>query len=257
MANPASWLWKARLGGGVVLFAYVATHLLNHALGIVSLEAMEAGQRLFLSLWRTSLGTVVLYGALAVHLVLVLYSLYRRRTLRMPWPEAVRTALGLAVVPLLALHVMGTRGLHEVFELNDRYAYVLAVVYVYDPTEGLKQAAAIVAAWAHGSMGVHFRLRRKPWYPRLAPHLYALAVLWPALALAGFLSAGHEVELWLQSPAWTAAMQASVKWPAGEALVWVYGARDWVLWSAGALVVVLVAAHLARLLVERHRGTSP
>jgi adenylate cyclase len=43
---------RVRLASGLVLFAYVTTHLANHALGLVSLDAMEAGRVYFLALWR-------------------------------------------------------------------------------------------------------------------------------------------------------------------------------------------------------------
>ena len=36
------WRGRLRLWSGCVLFTYVATHLVNHALGLVSLDAMEA-----------------------------------------------------------------------------------------------------------------------------------------------------------------------------------------------------------------------
>src|ERR687884_695190 len=73
------WLWS-----GLVLFTYVATHLVNHALGLISLEAMETGRDWFLRVWRHPIGTVALYGALSAHVVLALSSLYRRRHFRLP-----------------------------------------------------------------------------------------------------------------------------------------------------------------------------
>jgi adenylate cyclase len=43
----------ARTVTGLVLIAYLATHFLNHALGLVSLAAMEAGRPWFLLVWRS------------------------------------------------------------------------------------------------------------------------------------------------------------------------------------------------------------
>src|SRR5499427_4510837 len=100
----AAWLRYVRLWSGVALFAYVTTHLANHALGLVSFTALEAGRSWFLLLWRNPLGTVVLYGALASHLALVLWSLYQRRRLRMSLWEAIQLLLGLAIPPLLTTH---------------------------------------------------------------------------------------------------------------------------------------------------------
>jgi adenylate cyclase len=66
------------LCSGMVLFSYVATHLANHALGLISLTAMDVGRNWFLAVWRHPLGTVVLYGALLVHVALALSTLYQR-----------------------------------------------------------------------------------------------------------------------------------------------------------------------------------
>ena len=100
---------RVRLVAGLVLLVYVTLHLLNHALGLVSLAAMEVGRAWFLALWRNPLGTAALYGAITVHGVLALWILYQRRTLRMPAWEAAQTVLGLALPWLLAGHVTGTR----------------------------------------------------------------------------------------------------------------------------------------------------
>ena len=254
MPGAINWISRTRLYSGVVLFAYVATHLMNHSLGVVSLDAMQAGRLVFLGLWRNPAGTVLLYGALATHALLVLYSLFRRRSLRMAWAEVAQMALGFAVVPLLALHVVATRGLHEFFEVNDTYAYLLASIYVFDPLEGVKQVTALVVAWLHGVLGLHFWLRLKPWYPGLQPYLSALALLWPALAIAGFASGGHEVELLMRDPAWAEAMRARVDWPTAEAGAWAYGARDAIVLGGALLLVVVFAARAIRTLLERRRG---
>ena len=218
LPGSREWIARARLTSGVVLFAFVSSHLLNHALGIVSLDAMETGRLVFLAVWRSKLGGAVLYLGLTVHLALVFYALYRRRTLRMPAWEATQIVLGLCIPFLLALHFPATQGLNRFFGVNDLYAYVLAAIYVFDPLEGLKQAVALLAAWGHGAVGMHYWLRLKPWYAGLKPYLLGAAVLVPAWALAGFLSAGREVELLLADPAWEAAFRARVNMPGEEAV---------------------------------------
>src|SRR5262249_35921302 len=100
---------RLRLGAADVLLLYLTLHFTNHALGLVSLDAMEAGRWWFLALWRSAPGTVTLYGAITVHGILALWLLYERRTLRMPLWEAAQYALGLALPPLLVAHVVGTR----------------------------------------------------------------------------------------------------------------------------------------------------
>jgi adenylate cyclase len=249
------WIAQARVASGVVLFVFVASHLVNHSLGVVSLDAMERGRLVFVAVWRNPLGSLVLYSALLVHLGLVFYSLYRRRTLRMPLWEAAQIVLGLSLPFLLATHVPATMGLARNFGLNDFYAYVLAAIYVLDPLEGAKQSLALVVAWSHGAMGLHFWLRLKPWYAVAKPYLLAAAVLVPAWALAGFLSAGREVELLLTDPAWQEALWARVNLPGDEGVAWVYETRDGLLALALIAILLIVATRLARLLIERRKGS--
>ena len=131
---------------GLVLFAYLLTHLLNLALGLVSIEALETGRRAFLLLWRNLPMTVLLYGALAVHLGLAFRTLYRRWSLKMPAWEAAQIGLGFAIPPLLVLHVLGTRIAYEFFGTEDSYVYILLVYFVFSPILGVKQVAVVLVA---------------------------------------------------------------------------------------------------------------
>ena len=91
---------QVRLGTGLVLFGYVLTHLLNHALGNVSLAALAAGLNVVSAIWLNPLGLLVLYTALTGHLVLGLYALYEHRYFQWRVSEVVQLVLGLAV-PIL------------------------------------------------------------------------------------------------------------------------------------------------------------
>ncbi|ESW94977.1 hypothetical protein X727_32145 [Mesorhizobium sp. L103C119B0] len=73
---PDAWLRNARLVSGLVLMAFVTLHFLNHALLLISLEAADKGRAVFLLIWRNPAGTLLLYGAVATHLVLSLLALY-------------------------------------------------------------------------------------------------------------------------------------------------------------------------------------
>ncbi len=102
-----------RWASGVVMWVYVALHLVNHAAGLVSLDAAEALRRGLHGLWGTLPGTVLLYGAFAVHLGMAAVAVWQRRSLRMPAIEAVRLALGLCLPLLLAAHFVSTRWAQE------------------------------------------------------------------------------------------------------------------------------------------------
>lgn len=81
---------RLRLASGLVLFAYLASHLANHAAGLISLDAAEAARHVFLDFWRSVPASAALYAAFVVHIGLALMSLYERRTLRMPPAELDR-----------------------------------------------------------------------------------------------------------------------------------------------------------------------
>ena len=166
MGAKLDWIARARLASGVVLFVFVASHLLNHALGNISLATMEAGRGVFLAVWRNPVGGLLLYISLVTHFGLVLYTIYQRRTLRMPVREALQIVAGLAIPPLLTVHVIGTRGLHQFFDVNDLYAYVVMAIWVFEPVEGLKQTAALLIAWFHGCVGLHYWLKLKALVPQ-------------------------------------------------------------------------------------------
>src|ERR1051325_3935211 len=167
---------RVRIVTGLVLFTYLTTHLLNHSLGLISLEAMEAGRLWFLALWRNPLGTAAFYGALLTHFALALYAIYQRRHLRMPLGEGLQLALGLCIPLILATHFVGTRLAYESYSIQDLYAKVVLGFWRQNPALGLRQAALVLIAWTHGSIGLYFWLRLRPWFRLFAPALYAVTL---------------------------------------------------------------------------------
>jgi adenylate cyclase len=246
-------LKSIRLYSGLILFAYVATHLVNHALGLVDLKTLEAGRLRFLAVWRNPVGTALLYGAIFTHMALALWSLYVRRSLRMPPWEAVQYVIGFLLPTLLAQHVLATRGLLPA-GVDDRYAYVILSIWHFVPAYGIVQAVTLTLAWLHGCIGLHFWLRLKPGYAPYAPVLLAAAVLVPVLALLGFVAAGREVSALAQNREWLREAFAAIHWPNDAAQQFV---GEWTLrirmGSLGAVILVLVARRV-RTLLARRRG---
>jgi hypothetical protein len=68
------------MASGLVLFTYITAHLVNHALGLISLNTAEEGLGYAEDVWDSLPGTALLYGAAAVHFVLALWAIYERRT---------------------------------------------------------------------------------------------------------------------------------------------------------------------------------
>ncbi len=239
---------------GLTLFAYLLTHLVNHALGLISLEALEAGRLAFLLLWRNPPMTLLLYGALAGHIGLALRSLYRRRRLRMPAWEATQLILGLAIPPLLVLHILGTRFAHEVLGVDDSYVYVILAIFVFSPILGLKQAAVLLVAWLHACVGLHFWLRIRPWYAAAQPYAFAAALLLPAFALAGFLAAGREVARRAADPDWLTAALARARVPDAAGVALVKDLEAGALAAMAALLGLVLLARAVRDWRDRRRG---
>jgi adenylate cyclase len=203
------WTRRLRLASGLVLLAYLATHFANHALGLVSLDAMEDGREWFLRLWRNPVATAALYGALLIHVLLAFWSLYRRRTLRMPVWEAAQLALGLAIPPLLVFHIVGTRLAHTLYDVTDSYARTVLTLWHLNPSAGARQTLVLLVAWTHGCIGIHFWLRLRPWYRSAAPVLYGVALLLPAVALLGFAEAGREAAKLAATPGFAEAVSGT------------------------------------------------
>ena len=237
---------RLRLASGLVLMTFVATHLLNHALGIFSLAAMQQGREVFLALWRSAPGTVLLYGALLGHALLALHKLYRRRSLSLPAWEWAQIGLGLLIPVWLAAHLAGGRILHEFAGLEDDYVYMLDVLW---PDGALRQTVLVLVTWLHGCIGIHFWLRLRPWYRMASPWLLAVAVLLPALALVGFAHGGREVQsLAAADPGWLRARAEEGRWLGPEER------EAFVSRVEGAMLAAFAALLLAAAIARAMRG---
>jgi adenylate cyclase len=245
---------RLRLGAAFVLLAYVLLHFINHALGLVSLDAMEAGRWWFLALWRTWPGTLALYGAIAVHGLLALWLLYDRRTLRMPAWEATQYALGLVLPVLLVSHVVGTRIAGWRFDTDDPYSRVVTTLWLQAPEVGARQALTLVLAWLHACIGLHFWLRFRPWCRRALPWLFAVALLLPTCALLGFSAAGREVAALARTPGWTEAMLRGANAPDGAESAQLVAIRRGFLEAYLVALVGVVVARGVRGLLQRRRS---
>jgi len=245
---------RLRLGAAFVLLLYLTLHFTNHALGLISLDAMSAGRWWFLALWRSAVGSLALYGAITVHGLLALWLLYDRRSLRMPAWEAAQYALGLALPALLVAHVVGTRIAWWRFGADDTYPRIVLVLWMLAPELGARQALTLVLAWLHACIGVHYWLRFRPWYPRAAPWLFAVALLLPTSALLGFVTAGREVSALARTPGWTDSMMRAAHAPGPAEAAQLLAIRRGFLDAYLIALVGIVVARGVRRLLERRRS---
>ncbi len=229
---------RMRLVSGLILFSFALTHLLNHAVGLISLDAMEQVRLVRVAVTRSIPGSTVLGLALLVHIVLAVYKFAARRSLRMtPW-EGVQLVFGLAIPYFLFRHMIGTKLPHEVFGIDTDYSLVLFGTW---PKETWRLLFLITLVWVHACIGLHFWLRLKPWYARIVWPLFGVAVLIPVLAFAGFTVAGRE----------NAATYEFQNPYTAEQIEFVTAAFDWGVWGAFGVVALAVVIRIIWLVQRR------
>src|SRR5581483_3087433 len=194
---------QVRLVCGVILFAYLVSHFLNHALGNISMNALADGVYYHTLFWQFPPVGIVLYTAMLVHFVLGVWAMYQRRQFSWKTVEPLQLVLGLSIPALVAAHIVGVHVAQTMFGHQKLYPQELYAFWVASyPVKTLEMSAVLVIAWVHGCIGLHFWLRMKPFYKRLAPFLLAGAVLVPTLALLGFYQGGQMVIADADDPDW-------------------------------------------------------
>lgn len=244
---------RLRLWSGIVLFAYVTVHLVNHAVVLASMQAADSVMRVVAAIWHSLPGTAVLYGALLLHIALTLWALFRRRSLRLTRWEWAQLVLGVAIVPLGMTHVVGTRGAHELYDVNATYFWVLWPMAL-DPWAAARQIGFLLVVWAHGCIGLHFYWRLRSWYLGALPALYGAALVIPALALAGVgAGVGKVVELRDDDERFRTAITTTNP-PTREQVDRIYALSDALKLGAAALLIGVLGARRVRSWVARRAG---
>lgn len=246
---------RLRLAAGLIMLSYLTLHLSMHSLGNVSFEAMQWGTRIHDFVWHSVPGTVVLYGAFAIHFTLALYALYARRSFRLGAGELVRLVLGFSILPLLLHHFAAGRYVYSAFNVTRRYDAVLTVYFSFVPFWGWRQVTVLLVAWTHGCLGVHYWLRARSAYHKFAPVLLTFATLLPVLALLGIWQGTRQVlAQWQLHPEWLQlterdghVLDPSVNGPSWNLEVQLY-------WIYVVLLALVFVARAARWLVEHRRG---
>ena len=184
---------QVRLACGLVLFGYVVSHFLNHALGNISMDALAAGVYYHTAFWQFLPVAMAFYTAALVHAGLGIYALYERRQFRWRAIEPLQLVLGLSIPALVITHIAGVRLGHTLFGHEKLYPQVLFAYWIVWPYKAWLMFAVMIIAWVHGCIGLHFWLRMKAFYQSAAPYLLAAAVLVPTLAMLGLYQAGRNV----------------------------------------------------------------
>ncbi len=244
-----AYVQRAKTAAGLVLFIFVAAHLLNHALGLFGSEVQSQGQAIRLSVTRSPLGAGILIAAAAIHVLYALARIADRATMKLRSWEVTQIVLGFSIPILLIPHVVGTRVAHEMFGVIDTYDYVHARLAL----GGLwvTQTALVLIVWTHGCIGIHYWLRLKRAYQRIAPVLFALAVMVPTAALAGFVASTRELLPRIIDGMELIEVQIQTNWPdpLAEAELFSYASNARLGFAIAVIAAVLV--FFGRALLER------
>ncbi|HEY7088470.1 MAG TPA: 2Fe-2S iron-sulfur cluster-binding protein, partial [Tepidisphaeraceae bacterium] len=254
MRRAGPTIVQIRLITGLIVGLYVTMHLLNHALGLVSVNAQEAARPWVMFIWHSWPGQIALYGSLATHMFLGLFSLARRRHLRMPAWEAVQLLLGLTIPYFMLLHIVNTRGTRILSRIDIDYVYEITSLWV-TPANRYRQVALVLLVWGHFAVGLHFWLRIKRWYRPWFAAMVLFYVLVPLCALLGFAQVGMKMTaMSQQDPKWMpAVLRKGVPSDPGRARVRA-ALRNWVgYWWLGAVGVVFAGAQVRNLVMRGRR----
>jgi adenylate cyclase len=226
--------------------------LLNHAVGLISLEAMKKVLWYIFRICSNRSAQLLLYSSFLVHYALALYALWQRRTLRLRGSELSQLVLGFAIPILLVRHIVVTRISDSFFHTDvGYYSYLLWVYFVRSPDHGFVQMLVLVVAWGHAMIGLHFWLRVRPWYARLQPIALVVAVLVPILSLLGTIGAGRQVIALAIDPNW---IGERIVQPSAQIQHSLEAIAELLSWLFAGMVGAVLLARLARRSCQRLHG---
>lgn len=192
---------QVRLVCGIILFAYVISHFLNHALGNISVDAMEIAVYYHMAFWQFLPVAILFYTAALTHMGLGVYALYQRRQFRWKTIEPLQLVLGLSIPVLVMAHVIGVRLGQTLYGHQKLYPQELYLFFV-GSNRIWSMTILLIIAWVHGCIGIYFWLRLKPFFTRAAAYLLAAAVLIPTLALLGIYQGGRSIAVEADDGEW-------------------------------------------------------
>jgi adenylate cyclase len=239
---------------GLILFAYLVSHFLNHALGNISLYALALGLHYHILFWQFPPVAIVFYAAALVHGGLGIWALYERRQFRWKAIEPLQLVLGLSVPALIVTHVVGVRLGPALFGMTKLYPQVLYGYWFGLPQRTFMILLVLIIAWIHGSIGLYFWLRMKTFFKSAAPFLLAAAVLVPALALLGFYQGGRAVARESTNAEWRAANLSPEKLGTPREQDTLERITGHILFGYLGLIAFVLVARGVRSLNERRRG---
>jgi adenylate cyclase len=247
-----NWIHRSRLVSGLVLFTFAFFHFLNVAAGLVSPALMEAMQEVREPFSKSPPGQVLLYGSLLVHAGLALWQVAMRRTLRMSFVQGLQLLLGVLIPLQLFQHIAHTNYAARVQGYEDEMSSV--VVMLWSGPEALHQYLLLLAVWIHGCVGLHMWLRLTRWWGTLTPYMIGLAVLIPALALAGLVTEGRRMWAFFSNPEVAQQIIEDYNWPDAAGFAHLAMVSDYSISIFFGCLVLALGTYGVRRLIRRRRS---
>jgi adenylate cyclase len=245
---------QVRLVCGLVLFAYLISHFVNHALGNISLDALAAGVNFHTLFWQFPPVAAAFYIAVTVHGGLGIWALFERRQFRWKAIEPLQLVLGLSIPALIVAHIVGVRLGQALFGHEKLYPQVFYAYWIFKPYKMWLMYLVLLVSWIHGCIGLFFWLRMKPFFKRAAPFLLAAAVLVPTLAMLGLYQGGRAVVDQSTDQEWIRDNLSHQQVGSAAQQNVLDDVTEYFLIGYAVLLGLVLAARALRALIERRAG---
>jgi len=204
-----------RLVTGLIMMAYCFGHMINHSLGIISVESMDTFLEYFMAFWRAPVIYWLMPMSIFLHAVAALFTFLHRRSMRgLTKVEMVQSILGLLLPLLLFFHVSYGR---ISYDMTGRLGYYSLMFVGMEKENGFAlyftiYSIMLAMVWVHGCLGLHRWLSLKPWYNRLWLIFYTLAIMPYVTSMIGMAVGYREALLRKLEPSWSDMLVEKAQW---------------------------------------------
>lgn len=182
---------RVRMYSGLVIFLYVTVHLVNHSMGLISLDAMEGLRRKVSAVNKTTVVSVILYSALFIHAALGFHHLLTRRSFKMSAKDWVQLVTSLMLPLILLPHVLHS-GYAPRFE-GTKESYLIILEGALEDGALIFMSLFIIFVWVHGIIGITSMVKFHPAYQKIKNSILVISWVLPMLAILGAFSASKEL----------------------------------------------------------------
>ena len=185
-----AFLKRIRLYSGAILFFYALSHLMNHSINVFSLEAADyVKENYFRLVWKSQVGTILLYGSFLTHVPLGIMSIITKKSFKISLREWLQIVFIILAMFVLVQHVASMYIFTRSFDSELPYSSLFsAILLVPEELAVCMVLFSLVTMfiWVHGSIGVNTALNyRVKGYSKHFKKIMAVYLGVPTLGLFG------------------------------------------------------------------------